>query len=506
MKPMENKSKTLPKYTVMPQMFEHGKIPPQAIDLEEVVLGAMMLENRKLEEVISILKPEIFYKEEHQRIYNSIHKLYGKHKNIDILTVTEHLRSSGELDLVGGAYYIAMLTNRVVSSYNIESHARILIQKFIQRELIRIGSETIQASYEDTTDVFDLLDTTEKQFIEIREFSLSGGGMKHISEIGVRAREDLLRREQMAKDGKCSGIKTPLKDLTKLTKGWQPAELIVLAGRPGQGKTSLLISFAKEAAHDNVPVCLYELEMSDISLHKKLILSECDIDLNNFMSGYMSSEDWTQYELAEEILNGLPIYVDDNARVSMNYVRNHAKLMKKKGLCGLIGIDYLGLMDMKLEEKGRNREQEVAQASRMAKLIAKELNVPVILLAQLNRENEKGGDPKPKLSNLRESGAIEQDADIVLFTYRPSFYNIMEDSAGNSTENTGIISIGKNRNGACKEIPYKHNESMTKIFDYGYDDTYGDSGQPFSIPKQKKRSKKVIQKQIFEPERDNDSF
>ena len=270
----------------------------------------------------------------------------------------------------------------------------------------------------------------------------------------------------MAKEGKCVGVPTPLAELTKLTRGWQPSDLIILAGRPGQGKTSLLIAMAKIAAQYEIPVCLYELEMSSISLYNKLVLSECEIGLSNFMSGYMSEYDWKEFNEAEYRLARLPIYVDDNPMVNMAYVRNHSKLMKKKGLCGLIGIDYLQLADMETEKKNRNREREVADTSRMAKIIAKELEVPVILLSQLNREVEKRSEAKPKLSDLRDSGAIEQDADIVMFTYLPAKYNVLTDDKGVSTEGTGIISFAKHRNGACRDIFYKHNDSMTKIFDF----------------------------------------
>lgn len=451
--------------------FDGAKIPPQAVDLEEVILGAAMLEREGTDVAVRLLSPGTFYKNANKTIFDTICKLFKKDLPVDIMTVTEHLRSLGELEAVGGPNYIVSLTDRVASSANIEVHARILLQKYIQRELIRVSSEIIKDAYEDTTDVFDLMEKVEHEFRVIGEILTRGASAKEIARLLDDVENALLQREGMAKQGKCTGVPTGLLRLNKITGGWQGSQLTVLAARPAMGKTALMLFFAQQAAKSGVPVCLYSLEMSDVSLGDRLVLSASDIDIDHFKSGYMSSYDWSEFRKAKQVLSELPIYVDDNPVVSMNYIKSHSRMMHQKGKCGIIFVDYLQLTDMRLEEKNRNREQEVAQASRQAKIIAKSLNIPFILLSQLNRSVEATNDKRPRLSDLRESGAIEQDADMVVFIFRPAYYGIMHDSAQNSTVGVGQLLIEKNRHGATGDVPFRHNESMTKIYDYGTENT-----------------------------------
>lgn len=449
------------------EYLEFGKIPPQCVEIEEAVLGGCMVEPDALELVFPFIQPQYFYKEQNQRIYEAIKTLYNKHSPVDILTVTEQLRQSGEIDVVGGAYYITALTNKNSGVYNIGEHSRIVMEKYFERELIRMSSETMRVAYEESEDVFDQIENLENKLLNVRECIASGSSTKHLSVILDKCETELKRRETFAKQGIIPGVPSGLHQLDKVTKGWQNGELIILASRPAMGKTASMLYFAKMAAKAGKSAAIYSLEMSDVSLGDRLILSECEIEIDKFKSGYLNDEDWEQFYGAKEILKQLPIYVDDKPIVTMNYIRANSKILKKRGKCDIIFADYLQLADMSMEEKGRNRENEVSAATRQAKLLAKELNVPFILLSQLNRssDKEKGKDFRPVLSNLRESGAIEQDADIVIFVYRPDYYDIKGDD-NVSLAGLGEYIIAKNRNGACRTIPFKHNESLTKIYDY----------------------------------------
>lgn len=445
---------------------EHGKLPPQAIDLEEAVLGGLLLDSRVINDVASLIAPEVFYKESHQCIYEAIQLLYDNMKAVDILTVSNQLRTNGKLELAGGAFYITQLTSRIASSANILEHCQILLEKYIAREIIKLSTDTILAAFEDSTDVFDLLDKTDSQLLKVNEISLRGGSMIHISESVEKSITALKKREKLFKEGKRSGIDTGLKELNRLTGGWQNANVIVLAARPGMGKTAIMLHFAKSAAMDNRNVCIYSLEMTDESLSDRMLQSLCEVDNYNFKKGSVNDFDWQEVNKAKDKLRHLPIYIDPNPSVSMRYIKSHSRIMQKKGKCDIVFLDYLQLVDMANGEKNRNREQEVAQASRMAKIIAKDLNCPVIILAQLNRETEKQTSKRPNLSNLRESGAIEQDADLVAFIYRSEYYKIMEDANGNSTAGIGEIIVEKNRDGSTDIVLFRYDQTMTRISEF----------------------------------------
>ena len=452
------------------ESFEFGKIPPQALDLEEAVLGAAMLEAEGTEAIIRLLSTESFYKEPHQIIFEAIRDLNRENQPVDMLTVTEKLRVEGSLETIGGPIEIANLTANIVSSANIEAHCAIIQQKYFQRMLILLGSEIVRDAYEDTSDAFDLMDIADQGLQKIREIVSTGSEARHIEVLLKLSRESLRHREELVKMGKMTGVSTGITDLNIKTNGWQQNNLIIWASRPGMGKSAIMLKQAKEAAKAGVPVCIYSLEMEAVKLSDRLILSECGIDADKFRSGWMTTDDWLEFDKAEAVLKSLPIYVEDKPVVSMRYIKSHARMMQRKGRCGMIMIDYLQLADTKLEQTGRNREQEVAQASREAKIIAKTLGVPLHLLAQLSRAVEKrGGDMRPMLSDLRESGAIEQDADIVIFIHRPEYYGILEDGEGNSTQGVGELIIAKNRDGALGIVPFKYNPSLTKIWDYNPD-------------------------------------
>jgi len=443
--------------------FEHGKVPPQAVDLEEAVLGAMMLENDKLAEVIEILKPEVFYKEQHQKIYGAIVRLYGNQQPVDILTVTEDLRQVGELEIVGGAYYITNLTNRVASAANIEYHSRIILQKFIQRELIRISSDIIKDAYEDSSDVFDLLDKAETGLFSISESSIGKTYMDMQSII-----KQAIAEINAAKDheGSLRGVGSGFTELDRITAGWQKSDLIIIASRPGMGKTAFALTMARNAAVDfKKPVAVFSLEMSAVSLVTRLISSETEIPQEKLRKGTMEEYEWNQLNSKIGNLLEAPIYLDDTAGLSIFDLRAKSRRLKARHDIQLIVVDYLQLMQGSHESKG-NREQEISSISRGLKILAKELDVPVIALSQLSRAPEKrSAAAKPILSDLRESGSIEQDADMVMFIYRPEYYKIDVDEHGDSTAGIAEVSIAKNRNGPLKDIPLRFISKYAKFAD-----------------------------------------
>jgi replicative DNA helicase len=447
--------------------FEHGKIPPQAVDLEEAVLGAMMLESDKLAEVIEILKPDVFYKEQHKKIYESIHRLYGNNQPVDILTVTEDLRQNNELDMVGGAYYITGLTNRVASAANIEFHTRIILQKYIQRELIRISSDIIKDAYEDSTDVFDLLDKAETGLFSISESSIGKTYMDMQAIIKEAIREITAARGH---EGSLRGVGSGFTELDRITSGWQKSDLIIIASRPGMGKTAFALTMARNAAVDfKKAVAVFSLEMSAVSLVTRLISSETEIPQEKLRKGTMEEYEWKQLNVKIGNLLDAPIYIDDTAALSIFDLRAKSRRLKARHNIQLIVVDYLQLMQGSHESKG-NREQEISSISRALKSLAKELDIPVIALSQLSRAPEKrSAAAKPILSDLRESGSIEQDADMVLFIYRPEYYKIDMDEHGDSTSGQAEVSIAKNRNGPLKDIRMKFISKYAKFADLEYD-------------------------------------
>ncbi len=467
---------------------ESGKLPPQALELEEAVLGALMIEKDALTAVVDILQPSSFYKEAHQRIYNAILQLFGKSEPIDMLTVTTQLRSNGELEFIGGASYLVKLTNKVNSAANIEYHARIITQSAIKRDMIKIAGEILKDAYEDTTDVFNLLDKIEQNFFEISERNIR----KNYADAStiMRATIEELEKKKNNKDG-LTGVASGFTALDRITSGWQNTELTIIAARPAMGKTAFVVSAMRNAAVEwGIPVAMFSLEMSATQLMLRLISAEAEIDSNKLRKGKLENHEWVQLHQKIKNLSSAPIYIDDTPALSILEMRAKCRRLKAQFDIGLVIIDYLQLMTAESGGGGKgNREQEIAAISRAMKNLAKEINVPVIALSQLSRAVEtRGGDKRPQLSDLRESGSIEQDADMVMFLYRPEYYKITQDEQGNSTEGVGEVIIAKNRSGDVDTVKLKFIGKYTKFTDLdGFytplpgQDNFGDFNMPKPI-------------------------
>ncbi len=469
MQNFENQNKTRKKLYTPVTTIEGGKIQPQAVDMEEAVLGAMLLEKDALSTVIDILSPESFYKEQNGIIFKAIYNLFNRSEAVDILTVTQELKRSGELEIVGGSFYVASLTNRIASSANIEYHARIVAQKYLQRELIRISTETIKTAYEESTDVFELLDSTTQHIFKILDSNVRKQHSNMTSLIAQAINE--IETASAQTDG-LLGVPSGFSALDRITGGWQKSDLLILAARPGMGKTAFVVTMAKNAAVEfNKPVAIFSLEMSSIQLVKRLIASETEIDQGKILKGNLDNHEFVQLNERIKKLSVAPLYIDDTPALSIFELRAKARRLKEQQNVSLIIIDYLQLMSGGPDSKG-NREQEISQISRGLKSLAKELEIPIIALSQLSRqvENRPGGSKRPQLSDLRESGAIEQDADMVMFIYRPEYYGIETDEQNQPTKNKAEIIIAKNRHGAIVDVPLKFIGQYAKFTDLDYDD------------------------------------
>lgn len=444
----------------------YGKVPPQAKELEEAVLGAVMLEKSAFDTVIEILKPECFYVDAHQKIFRAMIQLASKSMPIDILTVVEELRKKEELETVGGPYFVTRLTNSVVSAANIETHARIILQKFIQRELIRISGEIIGDAYEDSTDVFDLLDDAEGKLFQITNNHLR----KEFNKIDSVLVKTVQRIEEMrTRQDEITGVPSGFPTLDKITYGWQKSDLIILAARPAVGKTAFALNLARNAALNSIrptAVAVFSLEMSAAQLVSRILSAESEILLEKISRGKMEDHEMKQlYAKGIQRLAQAPIFIDDTAALNIFELRAKCRRLKNKENLGLIIIDYLQLMSGGGEGKNTNREQEISQISRALKQMAKELDVPVIALSQLSRavETRKEGQKMPQLSDLRESGAIEQDADMVMFIYRPEYYDITSNELGEDNRGETHIKIAKHRNGSLDTVKLKAVLSIQKF-------------------------------------------
>ncbi len=442
-----------------------GKVPPQAIELEEAVLGALMLEKDALTSVIDILKVESFYKEAHKVIFQAILDLFTESQPIDLLTVTTQLRKNGALEVAGGAFYITELTSKVASAANIEFHARIITEQSIKRELIRISSTIQKDAFEDTTDVFELLDAMEQSLFEISEKNIR----KNYATMSTIMRDAIAELEirKNQKDG-LTGVPSGFTALDRVTSGWQKSDLVIIAARPAMGKTAFVLSVLRNAAVDhNRPVAIFSLEMSSVQLVNRLISSEAELDSDKIKKGTLADHEWAQLVHKTAKLSKAPLFVDDTPALSILELRAKCRKLKAQHDIQMVVVDYLQLMSGDSKGGfGGNREQEIASISRALKKIAKELSIPVIALSQLSRAVEtRGGDKRPQLSDLRESGAIEQDADMVMFLYRPEYYGITEDEGGASTAGVGEVIIAKHRNGSLENIKLRFIGRYTKFTD-----------------------------------------
>lgn len=435
--------------------LEKGKLPPQALDLEEAVLGAMLIDRKEFNNVIDKLSPEVFYKEAHQHIFSAIQTLFNNSEPTDLLTVANQLKKDGKLDAIGGDYYLVNLTQKVASSAHIEYHSHIIIQKHIQRRLISISSEIIENAYDDTIDIFDLLDDAETKLFDITQ-----GNLKKSSEEA----QDLVKKaidkiQEISNKKGMSGVQTGFKGIDELTSGWQPSDLIIIAARPGMGKTAFVMSMAKNIAIDfNQAVAVFSLEMSSVQLITRMISSETGISSKKLRRGNLEKYEWEQLNVKVKKLSKAPIFIDDTPSLSIFDLRAKARRLVAQKNVKIIIIDYLQLMTAGSTQKGGNREQEISTISRNLKALAKELEVPVIALSQLSRAVEtRGGSKRPLLSDLRESGAIEQDADIVSFIYRPEYYDLKEwdDEERTPCEGQAEFIVAKHRNGGLENIRLK---------------------------------------------------
>jgi len=444
-------------------MQDLGKIPPQAIELEEAVLGAIMLEKDAIISVIDILKPECFYKETHRIIFEAVRSLSMNLQPIDILTVTEELKKQGKLDIVGGPYFLTQLTSKVASAAHAEYHARIVAQKYIQRELIRVASDIQERSFDASQDVDELLDFAESELFEVAFSNIK----KETLRIDVVIDKALKRMEELsAKEAGLSGVPSGFTKLDRITSGWQPSDLIIIAARPSMGKTAFALSMARNmAVEHNRPIALFSLEMSSLQLVNRLIVSETELSSEKIRNGRLQKYEWEQLEIKLKDLLKAPIFIDDTPAISVFELRAKARRLKLEHHIELLVVDYLQLMSGPPETQG-NREQEVSNISRSLKAIAKELDIPIIALSQLNRSVElRAGDKRPQLSDLRESGAIEQDADIVLFIHRPEKYGLTEDAEGRSTIGMAEIIIAKHRNGAIGDVQLRFRSEQARFSD-----------------------------------------
>ena len=424
-----------------------GRVPPQAQDVEMAVLGSMLLEKEAISKKLEILDADVFYRPAHQKIFQAIVGLFEKNEAADSLTVVEELRRRGHLDEVGGPVYIADLTMRVTSAANVEYHAKIVLEKALLRNLIAASSEITRTAFNETEDALDLLDRAENEIFKISE--------KRMKRSYVDMKDALFRTMERleaihGKHSGVTGVPSGFSMLDNLTGGFQGSDLIIVAGRPSMGKTAFVLSVARNAAVDHgVPVGFFSLEMSADQLVLRLICAEARVDAHSVRTGRLPDSQWSQLSTRIGKLHSAKIFIDDTPALGILELRAKARRLRVEHNIGMIIVDYLQLMQG--PKNSQSREQEISMISRSLKALAKELNIPVLALSQLNRAVEISNDKRPMLANLRESGALEQDADVVLFVHRPEKYNILEEG-GKSTEGLAEIIIGKQRNGPIGDV------------------------------------------------------
>ena len=443
----------------------YGHLQPQAPDIEKVVLGALMIDKDAFTVVSEIVRPETFYEPRHQKIFHAIRSLNIQEQPVDIMTVIEQLRKEGSLDDVGGPAYVVELSARVASSAHIEYHSKILAQKFLARQLISFASKLETEAFDETVDVDELMQRAEGGLFELSQNNMKKD-YSHIDPILMEAHKILLKASQ--NKGGLTGVPTGYNKLDEITSGWQASDLIIIAGRPAMGKTSFALSLAKNIAVDyQQPIAFFSLEMNSVQLVNRLISNVCQVPGSKLLNGQLTPDEWERLDTNLHKLEGAPVYIDDTPGLSVFELRTKARRLKKEHNISILMIDYLQLMNAS-GMKFNSRQEEVSTISRSLKGLAKELDIPVIALSQLNRTVEtragEGIDGKrPQLSDLRESGAIEQDADMVLFVHRPEYYHIYEDSNHNDLRGMAQIIIAKHRKGATGDVLLKFQGQYTKF-------------------------------------------
>ena len=439
---------------------------PHAPELEEAVIGACLIEQEALPLIADKLRPEMFYDDHHQLIFAALMAMYHAGKKIDILTVKEELARRGNLDAIGGPYAIVQLSSKVASSAHIEYHAQIIHQKYLAREMVVGFNKLLICAMDETIDIDDTLIDAHNLLDRLEGESGHNAHIRDMETLMADTMEEAERRIAKSVNG-VTGIPTGLTELDKKTGGLQDNDLIIIAARPSVGKTAFALHLARHAALAGNAVAVYSLEMQGERLGDRWLMAACNINPYRWRNGIPNPQEVAEARTTASGLAQLPIYVDDSSSVSMDHIRSSARLLKSRKQCDMIIIDYLQLCDMSTKQVNRNREQAVAQATRKAKLLAKELHIPVVLLSQLNRESENRPGGRPELAHLRESGAIEQDADIVILLYRPAMLHIPTDrESGYPTEGLGVAIVAKQRNGETGNVYFGHNQSITKFYDY----------------------------------------
>lgn len=440
---------------------------PHDSDLEAVILGACLIETTAMVTVADALRPEMFYQDSHREVFAALLSMHHTGKKIDLITVKNELSARGTLDAAGGAYGLTQFTMRVASSAHLEQHAAILLGLYVRREMICGLHKLLASAADESVDLDEILVQLHRLSDHLEGEAAFNDYLRDMDQLMLATLKQMDARVANNCNG-VTGVPTGLSDLDKLTAGWQPGDLNIIAARPSVGKTAFALHLALAAGRAGKHVVVYSLEMQGERLGDRWLCAQAaDINAGHLRTGLLTADEQHQALEAARELSRLPVCVDDNPKMGMDHIRSSARLQKSKGRCDLIVIDYLQLCEMKSEQKNRNREQEVAEASRKAKLLAKELNVPVVLLCQLNRECELRGDRRPALSDLRESGAIEQDADVVSLLYRPAVYNLpTERKSGYPSEGLGMLILAKHRNGETGDVYFSHNTSLTKIGEY----------------------------------------
>jgi replicative DNA helicase len=444
-----------------PSPSEIGKLQPQAIELEEAVLGALLLDSESLDTISKDLSDDLFYKEQNQLISNAILNLYRKNDRVDILTVSQELKRLGQLEMVGGSFYVSSLTNRIASSANIEYHVKILQQHSLKRSAIRFCTNAIKKAYDDSEDVFEMYAELQMD----ADNSIKDVMHYEVSSISKIHQKNMDESREIAENGSKSGVESGLELVDDITSGWQKTDLIILAGRPSMGKTACAISMIiHPSIEKDVPVAIFSLEMSNAQLGGRIESYLSGIDVGKIIKKQLDLGDVSYIEKACEKLKTAPLYIDDTPNISLTELKSKARRLHREKGIKLIVIDYLQLMRSGLNIQ--NREQEIAEISKGLKALAKELDIPIIALSQLSRSVEGRTDKKPQLSDLRESGQIEQDADMVMFCYRPEYYGgEVYELEGQEIDAKGlfVLVIAKNRNGELCDVPLRFIGQLAKI-------------------------------------------
>ena len=456
------------KKPVIVQVSDVGRLQPQAREFEEAVLGALMLEKDAYFVVNEMLKPESFYEKAHQLIYQAVEDLAISLRPIDMLTVTEQLRKSGDLEAIGGPFYITQLTGKVASTAHLKHHASVIAQKFLARELIRYTGSIQGKAFDETVDIEELMQEAEGELFKLSQRNIKNEAVQ-INPI-IKDAMNLLNKAAIQKEG-LSGLRSGFTGLDKITSGWQNSDLVIFAARPAMGKTAFVLSMAKNmAVNFNTPVAIFSLEMSSIQLVNRLIVNVSEIPGEKIKSGQLAEHEWEQLDAKLLLLYDAKIFVDDTPSLAVSELRTKARRLVREHGIKCIFIDYLQLMNASGMKFG-SREQEVSFISRSLKGLAKELDIPIIVLSQLNRnvENRQGEGKRPHLADLRESGAIEQDADIVCFIHRPEVYKIFEDAENNSLLGVAEIIVAKHRNGATGDVRLRFKSEFARFMNMDED-------------------------------------